>query len=154
MIEIHIANEQHAIQVMDDRLRLVVRNILDDEGIGHASISIAIVDDCAIQALNHQYLQHDYPTDVLSFVLECDGDRLEGEIIASGETAAASAIMFGWSAQDELLLYVVHGTLHLLGYDDQTDGVREQMRARERHYLAQFALVPRYVEPSLVLGDD
>jgi probable rRNA maturation factor len=154
MIEIHIADEQYAVKADEDRIRLAVTRILENEAIPNASISIAFVDDSAIHSVNRQYLEHDYPTDVLSFVLERDADRLEGEIIASGETAAASAIKFGWSAQDELLLYVVHGTLHLLGYDDQTDSAREQMRARERHYLAQFGLVPRYKEPSLVSGDD
>ncbi len=44
--------------------------------------------------------------------------------------------------------------LHLAGYDDQTDDARGEMRARERHYLAQFGLMPRYKEPSLASGDD
>jgi probable rRNA maturation factor len=154
MIEIQVTNEQQTIPVPDERLRLVVRKILDDEGIRHASISIAVVDDCAIHALNRQYLEHDYPTDVLSFLLERDGDRIEGEIVTSADTALANAEQFGWSAEDELLLYVIHGTLHLAGYDDQSDDARGEMRARERHYLAQFGLVPRYKEPSLVSGDD
>jgi len=154
MYDIHITNQQHTIAVHDDRWQLAVRKILDDEAIQHACVSIAIVDDSTIHALNRQYLEHDYPTDVLSFVLERDADRLEGEIIASADTAAANAEKFGWSPDDELLLCVIHGTLHLLGYDDQTADARVKMRARERHYLAQFGLVPRYEEPSLVSGDD
>jgi probable rRNA maturation factor len=51
-------------------------------------------------------------------------------------------------------LYAIHGTLHLLGYDDHSDDDRAKMRARERHYLAQFGLLPRYEELSLVSGDD
>jgi probable rRNA maturation factor len=128
--------------------------IMEDEAIETGSISIAVVDDSAIHSLNREYLQHDYPTDVLSFVLERDVARLEGEIIASGETAAANAQKFGWSAQDELLLYVIHGTLHLLRYNDHSDDDCAKMRARERHYLAQFGLLPSYEQPSLVSGDD
>jgi probable rRNA maturation factor len=154
MIEIHIANEQRTIAVNEDRLRSAVRKILEDEAIEIGSISIAVVDDGAIHALNRQYLEHDYATDVLSFVFQSDDARLEGEIIASGETAAANAHQFGWSAEDELLLYVIHGTLHLLGYDDHSDDDRAKMRARERHYLAQFGLLPRYDQPSLISGED
>ncbi len=154
MIDIQVTNEQHAVGVADDRIRLVVRDILEDEGIVHASISIAIVDDSAMHALNREFLEHDYPTDVLSFVLERDDDRLEGEIVTSADTAAANAEQFGWSADDELLLYVIHGTLHLAGYDDQNADDRGEMRDRERHYLAPFGLMPRYKEPSLVSGDD
>ncbi len=110
MIDIQVTNDQHAVAVADDRIRLVVRRILEDEGVGAASISIAIVDDVAIHALNRKYLEHDYPTDVLSFVLERDGDSLEGEIVTSADTAIANAEQFGWSANDELLLYAIHGT--------------------------------------------
>jgi probable rRNA maturation factor len=154
MIEIQIANEQHTLAVDEDRLRSAVRMIMEDEAIETGSISIAVVGDSAIHSVNRRYLEHDYPTDVLSFVLERDRAEIEGEIIASADTAVANAQKFGWSAQDELLLYVIHGTLHLLGYDDHSDDDRAKMRARERHYLARFGLLPRYEEPSLVSGDD
>ena len=64
-----------------------------------AEISIAIVDDQRMHALNRQYLQHDYPTDVLSFVLECDeaAKSLDGEIIASADYAAREAPRYGWA---------------------------------------------------------
>jgi probable rRNA maturation factor len=108
--------------------------------VGHAQLSIAIVDDATIHELNRRYLEHDYPTDVLSFTLERDNEHLEGEVIASAETAARSAADYGWSADDELLLYVVHGTLHLVGHDDGTPDERAVMRRLERRYLASFGL--------------
>ena len=85
---------------------------------GNARISVAVVDDATIAVLNRQFLRHEGPTDVLSFLLEQDEDGLEGEVVVSAETARRTAPRFGWSEGEELLLYVIHGTLHLAGYDD------------------------------------
>ena len=93
---------------------------------------MAAVDDRTIHQLNRRYLDHDYPTDVLSFVLEEGPGTVEGEIIVSGDTAAASAPGYGWPAQDELLLYVIHGMLHLVGYDDKSPADAARMRQAER----------------------
>jgi probable rRNA maturation factor len=144
MYDIAIANEQALHAVDEDRLRAAVRKVLDDHGIRSASVSIAIVDDATIERLNQQYLKHTGPTDVLSFVLEASEGRLEGEIIASAETAAASAARFGWDVADELLLYVIHGALHLVGYDDANDESLAAMRKSERLYLSHFGLTPQY----------
>ncbi len=120
--------------------------ILDEASIGEAEISVAVVDDPTIHQLNRQYLSHDDPTDVLSFVLERSAERLEGEVVVSADTACRTAPRFAWSAADELLLYVIHGTLHLVGHDDRTPDDRAAMRARERACLGRFGLEPRYEE--------
>lgn len=140
MLSIEITNEQDVLRFDEGRLKRGARSVLRDAGIVAGSLSIAVVDDPAIHALNRKYLDHDCPTDVLSFVLERDGGRLEGEVIASAETAAREAEQFGWTPQDELLLYVLHGTLHLVGFDDGTDLGRSVMRAAQRRYLAAFGL--------------
>ncbi len=72
--------------------------------------------------------------------------HLEGELIVSTETALREAAAHGWTPADELLLYVVHGLLHLCGYDDLTDEARPVMRAREREVLAGWQLVPTGLE--------
>jgi probable rRNA maturation factor len=146
VITIHVANRQTALDVDQSRLREAVRMILDEASIREAEMSVAVVDDPTIHALNRRYLSHDGPTDVLSFVLERSGQKLEGEVVVSAETATRAAARFGWSADDELLLYVIHGTLHLVGHDDQTPPQRAAMRARERACLARFGLEPRYDE--------
>ena len=110
--------------------------IVRDAGCSEVTLSIAVVDDSTIHRLNREFLDHDEPTDVISFVLEREGERLDGEVIASAETAIAAAREIGWPAADELLLYVIHGTLHLVGFDDLTAEARAEMRGRERHYLA------------------
>ena len=72
--------------------------------------------------------------------------HLEGELIVSTETALREAATHGWSPQDEVLLYVVHGLLHLCGYDDLTDEARPAMRVREREVLAGWQLIPTGLE--------
>lgn len=146
MIEIELSNQQDTYRVDEPRIVAAVERILQDEGIRKGNVSIAIVDDATIHELNRRYLQHDYPTDVLSFPLERRRGYLEGEVILSADTACANCSRFGWTLDDELLLYAVHGTLHLVGYDDATPEVRQQMREREMHYLAGFGLEARYEE--------
>lgn len=140
MISIEVTDQQDALRFDERRLRQGAEAVLREGGFAAGSLSIAVVDDPAIHAVNKQFLNHDYPTDVLSFTLAQDGDHLEGEVIVSAQTAVRVAEQFGWSAEDELLLYVLHGTLHLIGYDDTTDPQRSRMRAAERKHLAAFGL--------------
>ena len=137
MIEIEIANQQSNLAVDRELLVQAAQTILQDHGPSTCRVSIAIVDDPTIHTLNRQYLQHDYATDVLSFVLEQSDDLLEGEVIVSSDTALAQAGQYQSTPADELLLYVIHGLLHLVGFDDQTDALREDMRCAERTYLRQ-----------------
>jgi probable rRNA maturation factor len=105
-----------------------------------------------MRELNRQFLEHDYATDVLSFVLESSPDGLEGEIVISADTAAAAAGKYGWRPHDELLLYSIHGALHLAGWDDADEEQAAAMRLRERHYLASFGLLPPATEEALPVG--
>jgi probable rRNA maturation factor len=146
MLEIAVANESPSADVDEKRLRGAVNAILTDAGITGGEVSIAVVDDPRMQELNRRYLDHDYPTDVLSFVLARDGEHLEGQIIVSADYAAREATRYGWSAGDELLLYTIHGALHLVGHDDLNPQSKRDMREQERKYLARFGLVPRYDE--------
>lgn len=140
MIHIALTNQQKTVPIDRRRLRRAVQWVLKDAGILEAEISLAVVDDPTIHRLNRQYLGHDYPTDVISFVLDDSDGRLVGEVIVSGDTAQATAPDYGWPAEDELLLYVIHGTLHLVGQDDAGRSHRAEMRRREAIYLARFGL--------------
>jgi probable rRNA maturation factor len=143
---IDIADEQPTQEGQHARLREAVEQVLIEAGLKSAEISIAIVDDARMHELNRQYLEHDYPTDVLSFVLEHDEGRqtLEGQIVVSADYAAREAKTYGWTAGDELLLYVIHGALHLVGHDDQTPEGKQAMRQAETRHLARFGLTHRY----------
>ena len=148
MLRIEISNE-HAFPLDEARLKKAVRTILEDANIDEGEISIAVVNDAEMHMLNRKYLDHDYPTDVLSFVLEDEEGHLDGEIIASSDYATKEAVRYGWTTDDEVLLYVIHGTLHLVGHDDQEPAAKREMREREKHYLAQFGLTPNYKEDGL-----
>lgn len=140
-LRIEIANEQTR-PFDSDKLISVVAIILGDFGIQEAEISIAIVDDPTIRELNCNYLGHDYETDVISFPLEQDEDRnyLSGQLIVSSDTAATIALESDRNMEDELLLYVVHGTLHLVGLDDKQPENAATMRVAEQKYLARIGV--------------
>ena len=97
--------------------------------------SVAIVDDTTIHRLNREHLQHDWPTDVISFVFDARDGHVEGEIIASADTAKRLHEAAGWRHQDEILLYVIHGMLHLAGLDDVDEQLRLIMRKYEQDCL-------------------
>lgn len=144
MIEIEIANPCHFEGFETGRIEFAVRRVLSQAKTGSAHISIAIVDDETIHQLNRQHLQHDYATDVLSFPFVHGPHRVEGEVVVSADTAMANARRYGWNVDDELLLYVVHGTLHLIGYKDTSPEELAAMREAERRMLVEFQLAPRY----------
>ena len=153
MINVEVTNRQSALSVDAAHLQEAVVTVLQGESVQAATVSLAIVDDRTIHRLNQRYLQHDYPTDVLSFLLDDNPLSLEGEVIVSAETACRVADSFAWSPGRELLLYVIHGTLHLVGYDDHDPIERRRMRSREREYLVQLGCPPPSYEDE-PQGDD
>lgn len=134
-VTVEIANEQSALEVEPLLIQRAVSVVLSAEYDGEATIAVALVDDAMIHRLNRQFLDHDWPTDVLSFPLEEDVGHLEAELVVSTDTAIAQANNYGWTAQEELLLYVIHGTLHLAGHDDQSESDCATMRKLEQRYL-------------------
>lgn len=141
-MDFSLTNEQDLLPVDSERLEALARRIVEDAGRTKGMLSLVVVDDATIRPLNAQFLDHDYATDVLSFALSDDGERLEGEVIVSAETAISSAPAYGWSPASELALYVAHGVLHLVGYRDKSDEDVAQMRAAERRYLTHFGIEP------------
>ncbi len=148
---IDVVNRQKILPVVAARIRKVVREALRAEKVASATISIAFVDNRMIHDLNRRHLDHDYETDVLSFLFESEtvvlgsirthskkreAERyIDGEIVISAEMAVQSAIRYCWSASEEMELYLVHGVLHLCGYDDGSEAERKLMRRRERSLL-------------------
>ena len=141
MSRISIATPQEIVPIDRARMREAVRTVLAGEDVAEYEISLAFVDNSTIHRLNQRYLQHDEPTDVLSFPLsDANAAKLAGELVVGVEVAAEQAADRGHDVQDELTLYVIHGLLHLCGYDDHEDDERAAMRARERFYLRQLGL--------------
>jgi len=151
---IHVlVNNEHGFAISEGVLVDIVCQICLDHGVNRGEVSLAIIDDQTIHQLNREHLRHDYPTDVLSFLLQRDGDTLEGEVIVSADTATRVAVGCTWSAHDELLLYFIHGTLHLVGYDDKDNDGRRKMRDCEIHYLRIAGIQPPEGPGSRLPGD-
>jgi probable rRNA maturation factor len=135
-IEVEISDTQGHLRVEPHELAALVRAVLTAEGHGRASLSIALVDQSTIRAINRSHLGHDWPTDVISFPLpEPEVPTVAGELIVSAEMAALTAAELGVDPRDELALYIVHGLLHLCGYDDLSEAGAAAMRRREDELL-------------------
>jgi probable rRNA maturation factor len=152
-LQVEVTNETGA-PVDAARLEAGVAAALESDDRRPASVSVAIVGDAAIHELNRRFLAHDYATDVLTFTLEDDRESLEGEIVASLDTARREAAAAGWSAADELLLYVVHGALHLAGYDDATPADAALMRWAEAQVLDRLGVTRADGDPRWRFADD
>ena len=141
MIRVAVASPQEAVPIDRKRMRAIVRAVLEGEGVSDAEISLAFVDNPTIHRLNQRYLNHDEPTDVLSFPLsEPNVRKLAGELVIGAEVARTQAESRGHDIEAELALYVIHGLLHLCGHDDHSTAGAAAMRQRERHYLRALGL--------------
>jgi probable rRNA maturation factor len=136
MAKISIASPQEIVAIDRAGLRNIVRTVLEGEKVADYEISLAFVDNVTIHRLNKQFLNHDEPTDVLTFPLSDKGTKkLAGELVLGAEVAWDEAKERGHDVQAELALYVIHGLLHLCGFDDKAPASTVKMRERERHYL-------------------
>lgn len=151
-----MVNEEHTILISTDEhvqasplLEQLIEQaavaVLAHEGAGPCEVSVHLTDDTGIRSLNRTYRNMDQATDVLSFGSDDDdtlpdGTRLLGDIIISLERATEQAGEYGHSYEREVAFLVVHGVLHLLGYDHEEDEQRREMRAREEGVLARLGL--------------
>ncbi|MBN2414945.1 rRNA maturation RNase YbeY [bacterium] len=99
------------------------------------TLSIVMTNDACIQALNRDFFGKDRPTDVIAFPLDDEDDDIWGELYVSTERAADQAGEYGVSLFEETARLLIHGVLHLHGYDDKDDRSRERMTVKENHYL-------------------
>ena len=116
------------------RLEDLAAFVLRDEGAGGAwEITVALVDDARLQALHHQFMGIDSPTDIMTFPLvEGTGTPRGGDLVISVDHARARAAEFGFSPVEEIRFLTVHGLLHLLGWRDETAEQRRRMLARQQ----------------------
>lgn len=110
-------------------------------GCHECQIGVRVSDDTSIHEINRRFLQHDYPTDVISFPYHLAPPIVEGELVVSIDTAARESVAAGWSIAQELLLYIIHGTLHLVGFDDTEDSSRLKMREAEQTALRNMGAI-------------
>ncbi len=99
-------------------------------------ISVIFCSDNYILDVNIKYLKHDYFTDIITFDY-CEENLLSGDLFISIDSVRENASFYGTEFSDELNRVIVHGLLHLIGYDDHTDEDIAMMRAKENYYLSQ-----------------
>jgi probable rRNA maturation factor len=159
-IDIYAADEQHDHDIELERWVELARNTLTDEGVkGLAEVSLIFADEPTIADLNQQFMGKEGPTDVLSFPIDDEPEpsgrvpdaggsgpgepplpeipQLIGDIVLCPAVAARNAVDHEVSFDDEVALLIVHGVLHLLGWDHMIDDEAERMEARERELLSR-----------------
>ena len=147
--EVRIARAARGAPKVAAGLRRAIRAVLRRHTVGSARISVALVDDTAMARLNRDHLGHDGPTDVLSFDLREEGVEelaIDGEIVLSLDMAARQARQRGHAVEAELALYAVHGTLHLLGYDDRRKADAARMHEMEDEILSSVGWGPIFAQ--------
>ncbi len=98
------------------------------------NINIIFCSDNYILDVNMKYLQHDYFTDIITFDY-CEGNVLSGDLFISVDSVRENSVFFKTEFADELNRVIVHGILHLIGYDDHTPDEQKTMREKENYYL-------------------
>lgn len=154
-MSIFVADEQtHPVDL--PAVRALAELVLADEGYpAEAEVTLLLVSDDEMSSYNQRFLEREGPTDVLAFpvedlepgvVPEIDGNGpplLLGDIIIAPSYITRQAAEMGVGFEDEISLMVIHGLLHLLGYDHQDDSEAEEMEGRERQILAKIGKVRR-----------
>lgn len=137
---VKIKNLQRKVKVNTSVLKKIAARILEIEGLSETELSLVLVNDRRIEEINRRYRHQDGPTDVIAFRM-ADGLYAElntyllGDIVISVETALSQAAKFRRTAAEELCLYLIHGILHLEGYDDQQPEERKRMWRRQRRIM-------------------
>jgi probable rRNA maturation factor len=138
MVTVQIKNDARDVPASASKLRTLVRTICRKFGVSQAVISIGVVDDERMRELNEKHLHRQGNTDCLSFDLSDGiepGQRKVFDLIVNGELAAREAARRGHSGQAELALYVAHGLLHQLGFDDAAPEQARRMHRMEDEIL-------------------
>ena len=134
-----ICSSQKALRVPRKRIVALLALAARRERLPIAEVDVAVVTAREIAALNRRHLGRAGQTDVLSFDLtDSSGAGLCAQIIVCGDIAVRQARRLRTGPQRELLLYVLHGLLHLIGYDDASPAQAENMHAREDQLLSEF----------------
>lgn len=143
-VELSIRNRQRGWRVATRRLRAITLRLLRDElGVAEAVLGVHLIGAGAMARLNWRWLRHEGSTDIITFD-QRDGagastlGSVRGECFISIDDAVAQAGRFGTTASEELVRYVVHGVLHLRGYDDRRPEARKVMKREENRLVRRL----------------
>ena len=142
--EIQVWGESPA-GVSKDWLRSAVSLVLRSAGLGEGEISLTLLDDDSIRELNRTYLDKDAPTDIIAFALHEGNEAVLGDVYVGYRQAAIQAVEAGISVEEELARLVIHGTLHVLGYDHPDT----EARSSSEMYVLQEHLVQKLLDEAI-----
>ena len=135
-MNLQIINQKFITYKLDTlKISKIVDNIFINEKKLYQSISIILEDDDFLKKLKNQYFNQDMYTDVISFNLEDSGQPIDGEIYISLPRVNDNASSYSDNLNIEFKRIIIHGLLHLVGYDDRTDKEKEQMTNLENQYI-------------------
>jgi len=125
-------------KLIDEKIKKFVRDILEKEfNKKNYEIAVVLTSNNYIKKLNKQYLEHNYPTDILCFPYS-RGERVVSDIIISVEKAKDQAKIYNNNLEREIFFLISHGILHLLGWDDSNPGKRKKMWKKQKELLNKF----------------
>lgn len=133
--KVDVENIHPSISVGKSKVVDVINSILKEEGVECKHINVIFVDDPYISRLNREFLGREGPTDVMAFLLGDEGERIEGEIYVSLDRAWDQAEEYGVELEEEIHRLVIHGVLHLLGYEDRSLREKTLMTQKQEGYL-------------------
>ena len=123
-----LVDESHAAELLRHALK-------HERQTGSWEFTIRFVDDDEISQLHGAYMNDPSPTDIMTFPYDPDDGEFGGDVVISAATAASNALEHGWSTADELDFLMLHGLLHILGWDDRREEDRAAMLERQRSIL-------------------
>lgn len=132
---IRFFNEQTKFDFRKRRLcKQWLKMVAESEVKKIGDINVIFCSDPYILEVNQKYLQHDYFTDIITFDY-CEGSVLSGDLFISIDSVSENSVFYKTEFKDELDRVIVHGLLHLIGYDDHTEEDQKMMRFKENYYL-------------------
>ena len=144
MIRVAVFNAHPRRRVRREPVQRTVRHVVRAERKRSADMTVVFIDGRRSARLNREFLGHRGSTDVISFPLH-EGGTAEGEVYVNLDRARTQARAYGVTEANEIVRLVVHGILHVLGYEDSTEPLRRRMKLREDRYVNAFspALSPK-----------
>ena len=125
------------IPISESDAIFVLYQIQNQQNCEYESVELVYVDETEITRINTDYLDHDYVTDIITFRLDdaIDNSAIEGTIYCCAQRISEQASEFNQTTKDEFLRVMIHGLIHLLGYNDQTEEEKKEMTRLEDHFL-------------------
>lgn len=122
------------------KIKMWLKLVAESEVFTLGNVSVIFCSDNYILDINQRFLQHDYFTDIITFDYS-EGGKISGDLFISIDSVRENSLEYGTDFEDELHRVIVHGVLHLIGYDDHTDEDIKMMRAKENYYLSLYDLI-------------